>query len=110
MAKNFQVLTDKIEKAVGDFTHAAKSNTVFCIMCNKSYYRVFSSGSFEGFSDKEKREHSDRLMMTLVSNREIFDYLYSVVEPVVRYYRRQDKKARKAARNKQNITPLNSAK
>ena len=98
MAKNFQVLTDKIEKAVGNFTHAAKNNTVFCIMCNKSEYRAFVSGTFEGFSDEEKREHSDRLRTTLVSNREIFDYLYSIVEPVARYYRRRDKKARKAAR------------
>jgi len=100
MPKNFQVLTDKIEKAVGNFTHAAKNNTVFCIMCNKSYYRVFSSGTFEGFSDKEKRAHRDRLMMTLVSHRAVFDYLYSIVEPVARYYRRRDKKASKAAQAK----------
>ena len=71
-------------------------------MCNKSDYRVFSSGTFEGFSDEEKRKHSERLMMTLVSNRAVFDYLYSIVEPVARYYKREAKKAAK-----QKITPLN---
>lgn len=87
-------------------THeAAKSNTVFCIMCNKSNYRVFSSGSFHGFSDEEKRRHSERLMMTLMSNRAVFDYLYSIVKPVARYYKQEAKKAAK-----QKITPLNSAK
>ncbi len=103
--KSFNVLTDKIDSAVDNFTRAAKSNTVFCIMCNKSNYRVFSSGSFEGFSNEEKRRHSERLMMTLMSNRAVFDYLYSIVEPVARYYRRGAKKAAK-----QKITPLNSAK
>lgn len=105
MAKNFQVLTDKIEKAVGDFTNAAKNNTVLCIMCNKSEYRAFSSGTFHGFSDKEKRAHHDRLLMALMSNRELFDYLYSIVEPIARYHKREAKKAAK-----QKITPLNSAK
>lgn len=104
-SKSFNVLTDKIEKAVGDFTNAAKNNTVFCIMCNKSEYRAFSSGTFHGFSDEEKRKHSERLMMTLMSNRAVFDYLYSIVEPVARYHRREAKKAAK-----QKITPLNSAK
>ena len=47
MAKNFQVLTDKIENAVNSFTNAAKNNTVLCIMCNKSEYRAFSSGTFQ---------------------------------------------------------------
>ena len=105
MSKNFQVLTDKIEKAVNSFTNAAKNNTVLCIMCNKSEYRAFSSGTFHGFSDEEKRGHSERLMMALISNREVFNYLYSIVEPVARYYKRQDKKAAK-----QKFTPLNSAK
>lgn len=106
MAKNFQELTNRIEKAVNIFTNAAKNNTVFCIMCNKTEYRAFSSGTFEGFSTEEKRKHSERLMLTLMSERMLFDYLNSIVEPVRRYYKRQDKKARKA----QTFTPLNSAK
>lgn len=106
MKKNFEELTNRIEKAVNIFTNAAKNNTVFCIMCNKSEYRVFSSGTFEGFSTEEKQKHSERLMMALISNRMVFDYLNSVMEPVRRYYKRQDKKARKA----QTFTPLNSAK
>ena len=101
MTKSFEKLTNRIEKAVDGFINAAKNNTVLCIMCNKSEYRAFSSGTFEGFSDEEKRAHSDRLMMTLMANRVVFDYLYSIVEPVARYYRREDKKKRKDAQAKQ---------
>ena len=101
MTKSFEELTNRIEKAVDGFTNAAKNNTVLCIMCNKSEYRAFSSGTFEGFSDEQKRKHSERLMLTLTSDRRLFDYLNSIVEPVRRYYMREDKKKRKAAQAKQ---------
>ena len=91
MAKNFKSLTDNVEKAVRDFTNAAKSNTVLCIMCNKSEYRAFTSGSFEGFPEEQKLKHNERLIRTLAADKRLFDYLYSIVKPVKRFYNRQAK-------------------
>ncbi len=94
-SKSFIGLTDEIEKAVGKFTAAAKSNTILCIMCNKSEYRAFTSIT-KKLPEKLEYQHRVRLVNTLISNKELFDHVFSVVDPAIRYYKRQAKKQGKS--------------
>ena len=99
MTKNFQQLTDKIEKAVTVFTNNRKSYSVFCLMSSKSEWRAFLSGKCKDLDEKERREHDKRLMTALISNRELCEYVYSIAYPAYRYFQRQDKKKRKQLNN-----------
>jgi CMP-N-acetylneuraminic acid synthetase len=90
-SKSFTGLTDEIEKAVEKFTAAAKSNTILCIMCNKSEYRAFTSVRKE-LPEELANQHIVRLINTLISNKELFDCVFSVVDPANRFYKRQAKK------------------
>ena len=95
MTKNFQQLTDKIEKAVANFTTNRKSYSVLCLMSSKTEWRAFLSGKCKDLDEKERQEHDKRLMTALVSNRELCEYVYSIAYPAYRYFQRQDKKKRK---------------
>jgi hypothetical protein len=90
-SKSFTGLTDKIEKAVEEFTAAAKSNTILCIMCNRSEYRAFTSMRKE-LPEELECQHIVRLVNALISNKELFDHVFSVVDPANRFYKRQAKK------------------
>ena len=90
-SKSFTGLTDEIEKAVEKFTAAAKSNTILCIMCNKSEYRAFTSVRKE-LPEELADKHIVRLINTLISNKELFDHVFSVVDPANRFYKRKAKK------------------
>ena len=97
-SKSFIALTDEIEKAVEKFTAAAKSNTILCIMCNRSEYRAFTSMR-DGLPEELADQHIIRLVNALISNKELFDRVFSVVDPAMRFYKRQAKKqARRAAK------------
>ena len=99
MTKNFQQLTDKIEKAVASFTKSRKSHSVLCIMCSKSEWRALVSGTCSDLSEKEREEHDRRIITALVSNRKLCEYVYSIAYPAYRYFQRQDKKKRKQLNN-----------
>ncbi len=90
-SKSFIGLTNEIEKAVEKFTAAAKSNTIRCIMCNRSEYRAFTSMRKE-LPEELADQHTVRLVNTLISNKELFDHVFSVVDPANRFYKRQAKK------------------
>lgn len=90
-SKSFIGLTDEIEKAVGKFTAAGKTNTILCIMCNRSEYSVFTSMRKE-LPEKLAYQHRVRLVNTLISNKELFDHVFSIVEPAIRFYKREAKK------------------
>ena len=98
-SKSFTGLTDEIEKAVEKFTAAAKSNTILCIMCNKSEYRAFTSVRKE-LPEELADKHIVRLINTLISNKELFDHVFSVVDPANRFYKRQAKKKAKQTQEK----------
>ncbi len=98
-SKSFTGLTDEIEKAVAKFTAAAKSNTILCIMCNKSEYRAFTSMR-EELPEELAGQHIVRLVNTLISNKELFDRVFSVVDPANRFYKRQAKKQAKQTQEK----------
>ncbi len=93
-SKSFIGLTDEIEKAVEKFTAAAKSNTILCIMCNRSGYRAFTSMRKE-LPEELECQHRVRLVNALISNKELFDRVFSVVDPAIRFYKRQAKKQAK---------------
>ena len=90
-SKSFIGLTDEIEKAVDKFTAAGKTNTILCIMCDRSEYRAFTSMRKE-LPEKLAYQHRVRLVNTLISNKELFDHVFSIVEPAIRFYKRQAKK------------------
>lgn len=98
-SKSFIGLTDEIEKAVEKFTAAAKSNTILCIMCNKSEYRAFTSMRKE-LPEELADQHTVRLVNTLISNKELFDRVFSVVDPAIRFYKRQAKKKAQQSQEK----------
>ena len=104
-SKSFTGLTDEIEKAVAKFTAAAKSNTILCIMCNKSEYRAFTSVRKE-LPEELAGQHRVRLINTLISNKELFDHVFSVVDPANRFYKgRQRNKQSKRMQAKQSNNP-----
>ena len=96
-SKSFIGLTDEIQKAVDKFTASGKTNTILCIMCNRSEYRAFVSMRKE-LPEKLEYQHRCRLLNTLLSNKELFDQVFSVVEPAIRYYKRDEKKQAKKRR------------
>ena len=98
-SKSFIGLTDEIEKAVEKFTAAAKSNTILCIMCNKSEYRAFTSMRKE-LPEELAGQHTVRLVNALISNKELFDHVFSVVDPAIRFYKRQAKKQARQSQEK----------
>ena len=94
MAKSFEQQANRIEQALDRFLKGAKHRSVICLIANKSEYCACTPVP----EPEDKRLEQERLLMdALVSNREIFERFNRVLEPVQRYYRRQDRKQAKQA-------------
>lgn len=76
--------------------------TILNIEVNDKTYHVLYSGSFKYSNDKTARKHDQRLMEMLMASDEMLEFFYSLVMPVVRYKRRE---ARKAAKKQSNNDP-----
>ena len=75
----------------------AKRVTILNIKVTNKDFNIQYTGSIaEPPTSKEAFKHDERIMRMLVSNREVFDFFFRLVEPARRYYQREEKKKRKA--------------
>lgn len=83
----------------------ASKKTILIIEATDRTYTVRYSGSFKYSPDKAVRKHNERLINMLIDNDDLFEFLYNIVEPVVRYRRREAKrKAKEQAASNQPLT------
>jgi len=73
----------------------AIKKTIFHLEVNSREYKVSYTGSFKFPETNIDRKHDERIMSALMENDDLLNFLYRLVNPVVRYKRRE---ARKAAR------------
>ena len=75
-----------------------KMKTYLLIECSDKEFSIRYTGSIDGLDqdDKKVRKHDERLMRLLASDKKAFDLLNRIVEPVQRFYRREEKRANKA--------------
>ena len=92
--KSFNTKTDKIDKALEQFFQGGKNNAVICLVANNKYYRAWVPA--RELAQKERFRMEERLMRALIADRALFESFLHVVEPVRRYYRREDKKAQQS--------------
>ena len=96
MSKSFEKQMNSICKPAGRFLDGGKNRAFICLMTNGKEYWALTPVS----EPEEKRlKQEGQLMRALSSNREIFDRFMSIVKPVERFYRRQDKKELKKRTN-----------
>lgn len=88
--KTFENQTDKIEKALAQFIQGGKNKSVICLVASGREYRAWVPA--RELPDKERFRMEERLMRALIADRALFESFLHVVEPVRRYYRREDKK------------------
>lgn len=70
-----------------------KRKTILKIETTSKEYDLQYSGSIKDqVKDKSLWEHDKRLIIMLVSNRDIFNFFLRIVEPAKRYYQREDRK------------------
>ena len=73
----------------------AIKKTIFHLEVNSKEYEASYTGTFKFPESKIDRKHDERIMSVLMENDDLLNFLYRLVNPVVRYKRRE---ARKAAR------------
>ena len=67
--------------------------TIFQMEVTDSEFNVTYNGSLTMPKTPEERKHNERLMRALVASDELLNFLYNIVNPVVRFKRREAKKA-----------------
>ena len=72
------------------------AKTIFRLEVTDKEYQVRYSGTLSCPETREQRKHNERLMRALIADDNLLTFLYNIVNPVVRYKRRE---ARKAAKN-----------
>ena len=92
--KTFENQTDKIEKALAQFIQGGKNKSVICLVASGREYRAWVPA--RELAQKERFRMEERLMRALIADRALFESFLHVVEPVRRYYRREDKKAQQS--------------
>ena len=73
----------------------AIKKTIFHLEVNSKEYEASYTGTFKFPETQIDRKHDERIMSVLMENDDLLNFLYRLVNPVVRYKRRE---ARKAAR------------
>ena len=73
----------------------AIKKTIFHLEVNSKEYEASYTGTFKFPETKIDRKHDERIMSALMENDDLLYFLYRLVNPVIRYKRRE---ARKAAR------------
>ena len=72
--------------------------TILLIEVNDKEYHVKYNGTIGVPETKEQRKHNERLMNALIASDELLTFFYDIVNPVVRFKRRE---ARKTAQKRE---------
>ena len=88
--ETFKNQTDKIDKALEQFIQGGKNKSVICLVASGREYRAWVPA--RELPDKERFRMEERLILALTADRELFKSFFRIVEPVRRFYRREDKK------------------
>ena len=67
--------------------------TTLLIEVDDREYRVRYTGTLSCPETPEQRKHNERLMRALIADDRLLNFLYTIVTPVVRFKRREAKKA-----------------
>ena len=94
MAK-FEIDAEGVEKAIDKFIKGGKKRSVICLITDKKQF--YAKAPFK-LSD-EHFELLEMLMAPLIEDRELFNVFMRLVEPVRRYYAREDRRKRKSEQN-----------
>lgn len=76
--------------------------TIFQLEVTDSEFTVRYTGELTEPQTKEDRKHNLRLMRALIANDTLLTFLYNIVNPVVRYKRREAAKKAKLCEQTQN--------
>ena len=71
----------------------AIKKTIFHLEVNSKEYEASYTGTFKFPESKIDRKHDERIMSVLMENDDLLNFLYRLVNPVVRYKRREARKA-----------------
>ena len=74
----------------------ATRKTILHLEVDKNEYNCQYTGSFEFSEDKKVRKHDERIIDALLSDEQLFQFFYRIVEPVRRCKMREARKAAKA--------------
>lgn len=91
--ETFENQTDKIEKALAQFIQGGKNKSVICLVASGREYQAWVPA--RELPERERFQMEERLMRALIADRELFKSFLRIVEPVRRFYRREDRKASK---------------
>ena len=70
----------------------AIKKTIFHLEVNSKEYEASYTGTFKFPETKIDRKHDERIMSVLMENDDLLNFLYRLVNPVVRYKRREARK------------------
>lgn len=73
--------------------------TVLTIEVSDRAFNASYTGTFSKPQTKEQQKHNERLIKALIYDDKLLEFMYNIVNPVVRYKRRQ---ARKQAQGQSN--------
>ena len=76
------------------------TKTILNIEVNDKEFHIQYNGSIMEPQTKEQRKHNERLMRMLVADEDVFNFFYNIIEPVVRFKKREARKAKKDEKDK----------
>ena len=79
---------------------AKLKKTILNIEVNDKEFHIQYNGSIMEPQTKEQRKHNERLMRMLVADEDVFNFFYNIIEPVVRFKKREARKAKKDEKDK----------
>lgn len=74
---------------------ARTPKTILSIKVGDKEFNIKYNGSFEYPETKLQMKHDERLMSMLLGDERAFNFFYRIVEPVVRFKKREAKKKNK---------------
>ena len=79
---------------------AKLKKTILNIEVNDKEFHIEYNGTIMEPQTKEQRKHNERLMRMLVADEDVFNFFYNIIEPVVRFKKREARKAKKDEKDK----------
>ena len=74
--------------------------TILYVEATDKVFNIKYSGAIDYPEDPKEQKrafkHDERILLMLASDKKAFDLFYRLVEPAIRYYRREARKAAKA--------------
>ena len=74
--------------------------TILNIEVNDKEFHIQYNGTIMEPQTKEQCKHNERLMRMLVADEDVFNFFYNIIEPVVRFKKREARKAKKCEQGK----------